>query len=100
MPLTQEVKDRLQSLYAGRHKLFLANHHPNAYAEMQKERSLEDYLVRIGTEAAEAHELMKDQMLAKAEEISGPSEKARYLNSIVLVVEEMVNAEIVYAKQS
>jgi hypothetical protein len=98
MPLTPEKKQRLQSLYAGRHKAYLAEHHPDSFAALQKDKALERSLSQVGSQAAEAYELLKDQMLAKAEEIADPLEPARYLDRITLVAEELVNAEIVYAQ--
>ena len=96
MPLTNEQKQRLQSLYAGKHKAFLMQNHPSAYAKMERAGTLEDHLKLIGEEAARTYELLQDQMKAKAETIADPRKKTAYLDSIWMTVEEIVDHDIVY----
>jgi hypothetical protein len=98
MSLTSEQRAHLQSLYAGRHKGFLLNHHPSAYAAMQKEATLTAYLEEIGLQAAQMYETIVDGMRAKAQEIGSQNERETYLNSIPLTASEIVHADIVYVK--
>lgn len=90
-------KKRLQSHYAGRHKAFLVNRHPDAYVKMEREGTLAAHLQARGLEAADYHLTLTAQMKAKAEEITDPREKQAYLTSIPLTVPEFVNAELVHA---
>lgn len=97
MPLTQTQKVHLQSLYAGQRKLFLAEKHPDAYARMQKERVLEAYLQDLGMEAMLAYVAMEEDMRAQAEAMIDPLERGRYIESIPLSIEEIIQAEILHA---
>jgi hypothetical protein len=97
MPLNDQQKERLQSLYTGQHKLFLAEHHPDAYARMQKEGALQSYLQDVGTEAVRAYVTMEADMLTQAESMADPQQKETFIEQIPLAVEEIVLKEIVYA---
>jgi hypothetical protein len=89
---------KLQSLYAGRHKSFLATQHPKAYAQMHAAGTLEEYLRTIGAQAADHYQTLEDQMLEQAKAIENPREREDYINRIPLVVSEIVREEIVHVK--
>jgi hypothetical protein len=98
MPLTDDQKTHLESLYAGRHKGFLLTHHPQAYAVMEKAGTLTPHLQDIGRQAARMYETILDQMRAKASEIGNQSDRQIYLDSIPLTASEIVHSDIVYMK--
>jgi hypothetical protein len=96
--MDESQMQRLRSLYAGRHKSFLAQQHPKAYAEMARGGTLEAYLKTIGEQAADHYQTLENQMLAQAQAIENPREREDAINRIPLVVSEIVHAEIVYVK--
>jgi hypothetical protein len=97
MPMTDEQKSNLQSLYAGRHKMHLLQNYPQMVAGMQAKGTLEAYLQEIGSQAARMYELIIDQMTEKAAEMP-EKDRQSYLDSAPLVAAEMVNSDIVYVK--
>jgi hypothetical protein len=96
--MDESQMQRLRSLYAGRHKSFLATQHPKTYAEMHRNGTLDAYLRTIGEQAADHYQTLEDQMLAQAKAIENPREREDAINRIPLVVSEIVHAEIVYVK--
>jgi transposon-encoded protein TnpV len=98
MALTSDQRMHLQSLYAGRHKGFLLDHHPQSYAAMQKAETLGPYLEEIGRQAAQMYETVVERMKAEAKAISSQSEREAYLGSIPLTASEIVHHDIVYAR--
>ena len=97
MPMTEEERSNLQSLYAGRHKAHILQHYPQMYASMQAKGTLEPYLEEIGRSAATMYELIIDQMTEKAAQMPETNRQS-YLDSAPLVAAEMVNTDIVYVK--
>jgi hypothetical protein len=97
MPMTEEERSNLQSLYAGRHKAHILQHYPQMYASMQAKGTLEAYLEEIGSQAARMYELIIEQMTEKAAEMP-ETKRQSYLGSAPLVASEMVNNDIVYVK--
>jgi hypothetical protein len=80
--------------------VFLARSHPATYASMEKNGGLEPYLQTVGEQAANAYEVMEDQMIATAKQIEDPVAQARYRNTIPLTVEEIIDADFVFAPLS
>jgi hypothetical protein len=97
MPMTDEEKSNLQSLYAGRHKMHLLQNYPQMIASMQAKGTLEAYLQEIGQSAARMYELIIDQMTEKAAQMP-ETKRQSYLDSAPLVASEIVNTDIVYVK--
>jgi hypothetical protein len=97
MPMTDEEKSNLQSLYAGRHKMHLLQNYPQMVAGMQAKGTLEAYLLEIGRSAATMYELIIDQMTEKAAEMP-EKDRQSYLDSAPLVAAEMVASDIIYVK--
>jgi transposase len=93
----EEDRKRLQSLYAGRHKGFLAKQHPDVYVRMEREGTLKAHLEMRGQEAADYYLTLEAQMKEKAQEIADPRARESYLNSIPFTVAEIVREEIVHA---
>jgi hypothetical protein len=97
MPMTDEQRSNLQSLYADRHKMHLLQNYPQMVASMQAKGTLEAYLEEIGRQAARMYELIIDQMTEKAAEMP-ETKRQSYLDSAPLVASEMVASDIVYVK--
>jgi hypothetical protein len=96
--MEEEQLKRLQSLYAGRHKSFLAAQHPRDYAAMEQAGTLESYLQTIGEQAADYYQTLENQMLEKAQEIENPRDREAYINRIPFTVAELVREDVLQVK--
>jgi hypothetical protein len=95
MPLTDEKRDHLQSLYAGRRRMFLQQHHPQTYAAMEQAGTLETHLKQTGEDAASLYGTIIDQMNERADAMTSQAERTSYLLSAPQVASEMVNTDII-----
>jgi hypothetical protein len=96
MPLTDEKRDHLQSLYAGRRRMFLQQHHPPTYAAMERAGALETHLRQTGEDAASLYETIIDQMNERADAMTSQADRTSYLLSAPQVASEVVNTDIIY----
>ena len=97
MTLTEEKRSHLQSLYAGRRRMFLQQHHPQTYAVMEEAGTLETHLKQTGEDAANLYETIIDQMNERADAMTSQADRTSYLLSAPQVASEMANTDIICA---
>jgi len=95
--MDEETLTRMTSLYAGRHKAFLATRHPDVYAQKEKAGTLEAHLLKRGREAAEYYLTLEAQMEERAKAIANTREREAYIGGIPSTVAELVREELVHA---
>jgi len=96
--MDESTLNHLQSLYAGRHKNFMAIQHPKTFAKMVADRTLNSYLMTIGEQAANHYRTVQQQILEQAGAIQDLTERQVRIDQAPFMADEIVMNEIVHVK--